>query len=507
MNTDDCSADPAAAWIQSRPVMTAVGSEFAFDTTRNWLEACLKDHPVCCRPEPPHLPTRVIDVGTQRHNDGAVRLHISKPAETYAYATLSYCWGGPQPVLLKAANIDEMTREIPLDPLPQTIKDAIRVTRRLGIRFLWIDALCIIQEGDESDKMHEVGVMSEVYGNSTITIMAASAQSVSEGFLHKRAASSTISLPFYCKSGEIGTVQLIRSQLSRHDLMKPLNRRGWAFQEQILSRRMIIYGEKEQVWCCQTEHCKQFPGSTLTPVLDLSSLPPAAFGAERYILSVGEAQNLWEDLVSEYTKRALSLSEDRLAAVTGVIDSLKPLFQDDCAFGIWHKNFLRQVVWHRNYIETNPGDKKWQEVLSCAPEWSWASRTFPVKFQKDFEPCGKGQEHWKVVADNKAVLTGKLKRGHDMTEEDRNGLISATWDILSPELPRTNFVMNYKNNEMFYLLCGYHSSRRPDGLQKDIITLALERRGDGVYRRLGVVFFDMEVTTFDNEVDQEVVLV
>jgi hypothetical protein len=139
-----------------------------------------------------------------------------------------------------------MTENIPFDSLPETIKDAIKVTRALGIQFLWVDALCIIQEGEDEDKIREIGVMGRLYKNAAITIFAASARSVSEGFLQNRPTPTIISLPLACPDGRQGIVQLTLE--ATHNFMYPLNTRGWTLQESLLSPRKLIYGEKEQLW-------------------------------------------------------------------------------------------------------------------------------------------------------------------------------------------------------------------------------------------------------------------
>ncbi|KAK5655562.1 hypothetical protein OQA88_5493 [Cercophora sp. LCS_1] len=240
-------------------------------------------------------------------------------------------------------NIHQMVTGTALDPLPQTIKDAIKVTRRLGIRYLWIDALCIIQEGDETDKLREVGLMGQVYKNATITLAAASARGVSEGFLHARTAPSTIPAPFYSGADKVGTVQVMRTWDASYDCMKPLNARGRTLQEALLSRRMQIYGERGQVWRCQTDQPKRCPGSPLACFADHATLPPEVFDPTQ-VFNPETATSTWNILVSSYTRRVLSFREDRLAAITGIISELKPLFDDECIFGTRRKNFVRQIA-------------------------------------------------------------------------------------------------------------------------------------------------------------------
>jgi len=145
------------------------------------LEYCQKNHSQCSKGYEPMLPTRVINVGSQ--GDRAIKLHIPQEGERGQYLTLSYCWGKlPQYITTKETIKDE-SHTIQLDNLSQTIKDAVSVTRQLGFQHLWIDVLCIVQDRP-TDKTNEISRMHEVYKNSTLTISAASAFGVMEGFLY-----------------------------------------------------------------------------------------------------------------------------------------------------------------------------------------------------------------------------------------------------------------------------------------------------------------------------------
>jgi len=121
------------------------------------------------------LPTRVPDISGPQP-----RLHVSSKDEIGEYVALSYCWGGPQAVLTRIANIASNKQALPLDNFPPTLENAIQVTKRLGSSCLWIDALCIIQDSTE-DKAIEINKMGSIYRNATLTIFAANASSVNEG--------------------------------------------------------------------------------------------------------------------------------------------------------------------------------------------------------------------------------------------------------------------------------------------------------------------------------------
>lgn len=102
------------------------------------------------------------------------------------YAALSYCWGTQgQKVMNTKETRSDLFIGMPLDELDITIRDAIEVTKKLGFKYIWIDALCIPQDDPEA-KGKEIACMADIYGSSTFTIYASRAQAVQEGFLSKR---------------------------------------------------------------------------------------------------------------------------------------------------------------------------------------------------------------------------------------------------------------------------------------------------------------------------------
>src|ERR1700744_2598321 len=126
------------------------------------------------------LPTRVIEVG----DPGRIRLMVPNGAMG-RYVCLSHCWGGLQPLKTTKENLSSHLHSIPPQSIPKTYQDAIELTRLLGIKYLWIDSLCIIQDSTE-DWGKESASMCAVYENCDIVIAATSAKDATEGFLRTR---------------------------------------------------------------------------------------------------------------------------------------------------------------------------------------------------------------------------------------------------------------------------------------------------------------------------------
>lgn len=196
---------------------------------------------------PPELPTRLIDVGTD--SNGPIRLIQTNSKMQDRYIALSHCWGqlsDDQRCCTYESNLNQRMADIPYDQLPATFKDAVRVTRALGVRYLWIDSLCIIQR-NAKDWAKESGKMEDVFSNAYCTIAASSASSSVVGFLGPRTPRDTISIPV--PSGLVCLAEDI-DDFATDVENSILSSRGWVFQERALSRRTIYFTSKQIYWEC-----------------------------------------------------------------------------------------------------------------------------------------------------------------------------------------------------------------------------------------------------------------
>jgi hypothetical protein len=141
----------------------------------------------------PPLPTRVIDI----LDPAEPRLRESSGQQA-EYLTLSYCWGQGKWLLntRRCGRYEEFCKRIPSDEsMPKTSGEALKVTRALGYRFLWIDALCIIQD-DANDVQREMARMGDIYRLSTLTISAGNEPNTDSGLFAQRDAR-------FCKSRNV----------------------------------------------------------------------------------------------------------------------------------------------------------------------------------------------------------------------------------------------------------------------------------------------------------------
>ena len=301
------------------------------------------------------------------------------------YVALSYVWGGPQP-MTTTENISEyVTEGLDMSQFPQTIQDAVTVTHNLGLRYLWIDALCILQDSNK-DKAVQLGMMRRIYRDSYLTINAACANNTCEGFLHRPRPKKIpdARIPYRCPDGTVGTVYIADhhdtspdASRSYWDELEPVTHRAWCLQERLLPPRSLIYGSDTLKLSCQTETvniggalCEPSTGMRLPNKLYRRHQSPSAH------LSVDEEEaeratwrSSWLAMIFMYTIRSLSVASDKLPALAGVAEQFHLATGDQYLAGLWRSTLLLDLLWSvEPFGPLPPRPEKYR-----APSWSWAS--------------------------------------------------------------------------------------------------------------------------------------
>ena len=385
----------------AQEVHSLPSSEGCLQVARQWLKDCLSNHKRCSvHPPSQQLPTRVIDVGPNLDTD-KVRL-VETQGASGSWAALSYCWGGTSEFILTTTNLENKLRCMPLGDFPATLRDAVVVTRSLGIKYLWIDALCILQDSEE-DWSKEASLMDSVYAGAKITILATSSPGANHGIFQARESASTKCQLMWKLDKEKVTVPVyLRSGTDIWDISPrsgPLNARAWTLQENLLSPRALSYQKQQMVWDC-LEHSvgedgrrflsdRRFQGKSFVRGLLKHDVDRKHHQWLRRFASLdfGRFENPWKpayeepydqwlEIVREYTTRNLTVATDVLSALSGLARKFQKLLDDKYCAGLWAGDMVRGLMWTRPALKLDEAKQEGDHPPPPGyrvPSWSWAS--------------------------------------------------------------------------------------------------------------------------------------
>jgi hypothetical protein len=258
---------------------------------------------------PPALPDRVLEVlDTPTAESIAVRLLETQGIQTAHYIALSHRWGGRSTLKTTKRTLSLRLKGFYLDDLPRTFRDAVLVAKALGIKYIWIDSLCIIQD-DRKDWLVQSAKMGSIYINSTLTVAAHSARQCNEGFLWRSQVSPILRiLPRQSGFGFLVSIPDIDNHtIAKRFLRSEISHRAWTLQELTLSPRILHFVENRLFWEC--EH---------RPLEIEDWLPETTAGIFRRSVAGHTVFTAWLKLISHYSDYKMTKSEDKLVAVAGI---------------------------------------------------------------------------------------------------------------------------------------------------------------------------------------------
>ncbi|KAK4450349.1 heterokaryon incompatibility protein-domain-containing protein [Podospora aff. communis PSN243] len=444
------------------PRLSSTGSATVTKTAKTWLQTCSAHR--ACQPQTKSafIPTRLLNVG--QSSDPACRLversELDGPVEYFA---LSHCWGSDVQVTLTVSNYAMMKQEVAISTLSQNFRDAIAATRSLGVQYLWIDCLCIIQDSPEDEDWNQESVlMMDVFANAQCTISATASASSQGGCFRDRmgalnycklVTSPTSELRIYVPEERMSIRELFDSRVE----VAPLMKRGWVFQERLLSRRIIHFCSDMILFECNTMQATEqdprgsdyskvpyllvggriqdssSPSSTASPapvrvdikspstVVDRNvreqiaagnyedhSATKGIRGALDTLISIDASKDLslherlafnerWYELVASYSQGALTKQTDKLIAIAGVAGLVKKRSHARYLAGLWSNVSVELgLLWR--VVSSNSQRHK----IYIAPTWSWASVDGQVRFSPKLE-INKSEITLHSHVDNAAV--------------------------------------------------------------------------------------------------------
>lgn len=362
---------------------------------QSWIQQSNKDFS-----QPPRLPTRVLDV---RNN--IIRL-IESSTILGRYVTLSHSWGtdeNDRPFRTTLSNFSEVCIGIPWSALSKTFQDAVQTTRSLGLDYIWIDSMCIIQD-DPKDWEQEAGKMADVYSNSYLSIMNPQATKPSSGLFTDRYLNGKnkplkisrtcegVSYDFFARRS-IEHVSPNTEYSPIEELPdEPLFSRAWVFQELYLAPRILFFGRHELQFismggtACECTAFSSYRTKDRTQMMDRQSFREALTPNETSQLVAHRGYNMWCSVIESYAYRNLTFESDRLPALSGMAKRWKGTSSDVYLAGLWESSLVSDLCWYpvaptpkldevRLFQSTTVRLQRYQ-----APSWSWASVMGRVQF-------------------------------------------------------------------------------------------------------------------------------
>ncbi|KAF2180132.1 HET-domain-containing protein, partial [Zopfia rhizophila CBS 207.26] len=307
----------------------------------------------------PALPSRVLDVDAL-HSPSKLSL-VESCGRHGHYVTLSHVWGQQRIITTTATNIREQMQSIRLETLSQTFKIAISIVRKLNIRYIWIDSLCIIQD-DPKDWAVEAAKMGGYYLNSLFNIAAVSAYDGYTGRFMRYMPLKITPCPI--------TVRFSASAQNTDGFQRPtLWQRAWVLQERLLSPRLLLFSEMQMSWLCRTEEASERVPEGTSRFIDLKHSDKAFRSAILGFTSLINLYNSWYDLVMLYGKCSLTVKSDIFPAISGIARAIGRATGDEYYAGHWRNDLHRGLLWTAPDSTASHVDLREHR----APSWSWAS--------------------------------------------------------------------------------------------------------------------------------------
>lgn len=358
-----------------QPNLPIEGQEKMWLMVSKWLETC-SSHKQCQNLISQSLiPKRLIYLCSDSQK---LQLRVSEDIPSRSrYATLSHCWGTLIFETLKMDNLEQLKLEIPQKSLSKSFQDAITVTRKLGLEYIWIDSLCIVQDSVD-DWQEQSALMGSIYSASSCNISATDANDGSEGLFLQRSSFSPL-LVETTFNGLKGTFNVHQNYLwDRRIPNSVLCKRGWVYQERALSARNLHFCKDQVIWeCCEMSRSEEFPSgfdrdSWASPDSEFKQRFNKIF--RQGLVDDGEWRclTLWSDFITQYSQTTLTYPTDRLIAMAGVARLIHHQRHDTLGryvAGLWETRLPLQLMWSGDPVEEP----------YVAPSWSWARCRGPVQ--------------------------------------------------------------------------------------------------------------------------------
>ncbi|TPX17525.1 uncharacterized protein E0L32_003168 [Thyridium curvatum] len=361
------------------------------DRVKEWLAICTTAHADC----------RIHSSGSSQHTIRAIDVQekrVVTASTSHQYVALSYVWGEETAPLLTRATLTQYSELNGLDQasIPQTIEDAMQFVKDIGLRYLWVDSLCIVQD-DAQDKNSQLPLMSSIYGSVNLVVVAAAGTDAESGL----PGIGETSREQWQQAGVVDGKEFITVHPSMNRILSKSswNTRGWTFQEAMLSRRCIVFTPRLVYWSCHSASWREdlvfeIPTVSLQPNFTNSlwgihgncdgrvgSLPlhgTSFCRSSRYL-----------DMVQRFCARRFKEESDTLWAFMGVMGLQVSMYPRGFVWGHPYEALDVSLLWHPKVYDCGHAHfrrAKHRVMLDGEvrdldfPTWSWLSPRDAVTF-------------------------------------------------------------------------------------------------------------------------------
>lgn len=415
----------------------------------SWLDLCTSGHSECRPQTSQHIekfiPTRLLDIRDPELVRVVQKEVCFDSVETLRYATLSHCWGKTLEPQLNTMTSDSLIKGVHISGLPNTFSDAITVARKLKLPYLWIDALCILQDSIE-DWLNESSKMGSIYRNSYLCIAGTMTKDNNSGFLarrdltHKRpfiyhdlVVQEDVAMPNNKpRMKQITWCDRMRTLVEWGVERGPLNQRAWVIQERMFAPRILHCTSDEFIWEC----CKGMRSESHPLLTNGGSVVKHAW---RHFLQASPSQELqlkqrkaflqrWSEFIAIYSAAQLTRMDDKLIACSAIAKELRPILGNYAA-GLWRDYLPTQLLWSHSWFCGVDGREGHHMRPRSKPSWSWASLDCRVKLPSYYDATrdpdfNTMDEHTGTLYDlKKCALVKVLDVNVDLRGEDPTGLV------------------------------------------------------------------------------------
>ena len=407
MGRNTCTLEFGGLYFELLPVIDNGGASWIGGRARieqgvdaaqiqSWLQSCNQHHGELCNSPPwlgylPQLPSlRMIDV-----EQGC----LVKMQEQCPYVVLSYVWGRELQFKCTNSLLPSLEMKFGLvqhwEQIPPTVQDAVNLVRLIGLRYLWVDSLCIVQDS-QADLQDQFPKMGQIFGNALLTIVAADGDDASTGLFNNSNIASGVGRQCVRYSKDLG---LLICPPDLNTVLKETRwaTRAWTFQEALLSKRLLVFVDQTVYFSCRSttwSEQRKAHSETVPPPWTWANAPsPYAEKFERLLREWSQTASwfqiyhpnsqswfvasMWQLLVNEYSTRTLSYESDVLAALAGVQEIFGRIFPQDILYGMPLSVLQTALLWHpRTSLRRRKDGKK-----KLLPSWTWTAWVGEVDWQ------------------------------------------------------------------------------------------------------------------------------